>query len=75
MERQRAVWSMPCRSITDRNAGIIIAYVQYDQKKDAMAQATAALNAQEQRVMDSYNRSKLTWQRSASMKNDQREHV
>jgi DNA repair exonuclease SbcCD ATPase subunit len=57
MERQRAVWSIALVVVSlIAIAGIIIAYVQYDQKKDAMAQATAALNAQEQRVMDSYNR-------------------
>jgi predicted nucleic acid-binding Zn-ribbon protein len=57
IERQRAVWSIALVVVSlIAIAGIIFAYVEYDQKKDAMEQATAALNAQEQRVMDSYNR-------------------
>jgi chromosome segregation ATPase len=37
-------------------AGFIVAWVQYDQKQNYMAQATDALNAQEKRVMESYDR-------------------
>lgn len=56
-EKQRAVWSIVLIFVSLLAiAGFIVAYVQYDQKKDAMAQATEALNAQEKRVMDSYDR-------------------
>jgi hypothetical protein len=37
-------------------AGFIVAYTQYDQKQNYMAQATDALNAQEKSVMESYGR-------------------
>ena len=37
-------------------AGIIVAYVQYDQKQTFIAQATEEKIAQEKRVMDSYDR-------------------
>jgi flagellar biosynthesis chaperone FliJ len=57
IERQRAVWSIVVILVSlIAIAGFIVAYVQYDQKKDYMAQATEALNAQEQRVMQSYDR-------------------
>jgi flagellar biosynthesis chaperone FliJ len=56
-ERQRAVWSIVVILVSlIAIAAFIVAYVQYDQKKDYMAQATEALNAQEQRVMQSYDR-------------------
>lgn len=56
-EKQRAIWSVVLIVVSlIAIAGFILAYVQYDQKKDAMAQATEALNAQEKRVMESYDR-------------------
>jgi predicted PurR-regulated permease PerM len=57
IEKQRAVCSIAISLVSlIAIAGFIVAYMQYDQKKDAMAQATEALNAQEKRVMESYDR-------------------
>jgi flagellar biosynthesis chaperone FliJ len=57
IERQRAVWSIVLVFVSlIAIAAFIVAYVQYDQKKDYMAQATEALNAQQKSVMDSYDR-------------------
>lgn len=57
IEKQKAVWSIVLVFVSlIAIAGFIVAYVQYDQKKDAMAQATEALNTQEKRVMESYDR-------------------
>lgn len=57
IEKQRAVWTIMLVFISlIAVAGFIFAYVQYNQKQDYKVQATEALNAQEKRVMDSYDR-------------------
>ena len=76
IEKQRAVWSIAIILVSlIAIAGFIVAYVQYDQKKDYMAQATEALNAQEKRVMESYDQDRKQPEKNRAVrKYDQREH-
>jgi len=57
MNKKKVAWSIALVLVSMiAVAGFIVAYAQYDQKQNYMAQATEALNAQEKRVMESYDR-------------------
>jgi chromosome segregation ATPase len=57
MEKKRIAWTIALVMVSlIAVAGFVVAYVQYDQKQNYMAQATEALNSQEKRVMESYDR-------------------
>jgi flagellar biosynthesis chaperone FliJ len=56
-EENRAIWGIGIVILSIvAVAGYIVAWLQYDQKQDYMSQATEALNSQEKRVMESYDR-------------------
>jgi len=57
MDKKKVAWSVALVMVSlIAVAGFFVAYAQYDQKQNYMAQATEALNAQEKRVMESYDR-------------------
>jgi flagellar biosynthesis chaperone FliJ len=57
MEKKKMTWTIALVMVSlIAVTGFIVAYAQYDQKKDYMAEATDALNSQEKRVMESYDR-------------------
>ena len=56
-EENRVIWGIAIVILSMvAVAGYIVAWLQYDQKQDYMSQATEALNSQEKRVMESYDR-------------------